>query len=377
MKRGLHRRVAGARLKTSDARARVARSEVAEAGLRRAQLMAGLAHVVTGPRGEFESWSETLPELIGVAPSRMPASTREWLEYIHPEDRALFRDKCIATAREGLPSYVEYRLRGPSGSWINVRQIMEPIRAGQRAPRWFNTLQDVTHDRRVTDRLGRALEQSRVQARSLGELTRRVTTLQEKERRDLARELHDRVGQNLALLGIHLARLRAEASGRESAERIADCQALLEATGRLVQDLLTELKPPMLASYGLLEALRWHARDFALRTGIAVDIGGADPEPRLGAEIEMALFRITQAALTNVAQHAGAKHIWVRLERNGPQLGFEVRDDGKGFDPERAIASGRWGLTAMRERAEAIGGRLRIVSAPGKGARLIVEARAE
>ena len=118
-----------------------------EAGLRRAQVMAELAHVVTGPDGFFESWSETLPQLIGVDSAGMPKSTREWLELIHPDDRALFRNTSIDADRHGTRMSVEYRIRHEDGAWIHVSQVMEPIDAPADTTakmRWFNTLQDVT-----------------------------------------------------------------------------------------------------------------------------------------------------------------------------------------------------------------------------------------
>ena len=205
-------------------------------------------------------------------------------------------------------------------------------------------------------------------------LGRRLATLQEKERRDIARELHDRVGQSLTALGLNLESLRAAQPGEEALRRIEDSRALLEQTGRTITDVLTELKPPMLASYGLLDALRFHAREFSRRTGIEVRVDGV--EERFAPEIEMTLFRIGQAALNNVAQHAQAKSVRVTVERAGVRVRFAIRDDGAGFDTDKALASGRWGFAAMRERAEAIDGTLRIDSAPGRGTGVVVEFQA-
>jgi two-component system sensor histidine kinase UhpB len=229
--------------------------------------------------------------------------------------------------------------------------------------------------REVEADLESALEQRAQQEGTLRALTQRLVTLQERERRDIARELHDRIGQNLSALSINLARLggRQESAGGSEA-RIAECTSLVEATALAIQNLLTELKPPMLANYGLLDALRFHAREFSRRTGIAVDVRGPDAAERLQPEIEMALFRVAQAALDNVARHAQAKKVQLSLDRAEGQVQFEIRDDGVGFDPRGARAAGRWGLGGMRERAEAIGGRLRIESSPGSGARVIVEA---
>ncbi len=125
-----------------------------EAGLHRAQLVAKLAHVITGPGGTFETWSETLPKLIGVDPAGMPKSTREWLDIVHPDDHARFRAKAIEAGREGARMDVEYRLRRADGTWIQLRQVIEPLQSqtdAEGGTRWFSTLQDVTEQKRAVE----------------------------------------------------------------------------------------------------------------------------------------------------------------------------------------------------------------------------------
>src|SRR6266850_4811576 len=126
-----------------------------EAGLRRAQLMARLAHVVTTPDGTFESWSETLSQLVGVDAAQMPKSTREWLQLLHAEDRGAFRARALEAATERERVDVEYRLRRADGAWRNIRQTMEPLSGAdaQGKIRWFNTLQDVTERKRTEQNL--------------------------------------------------------------------------------------------------------------------------------------------------------------------------------------------------------------------------------
>lgn len=127
-----------------------------EAGLRRAQAMARLAHVITGPRGEFESSSESLPRLIGVEPAHVPASTREWLELVHPEDRADFRATAIEAARTGKRFECEYRLRRADGAWMHIKQVSEPLVGTPEVSgelRWFGTLQDVTEQKQIAQDL--------------------------------------------------------------------------------------------------------------------------------------------------------------------------------------------------------------------------------
>jgi diguanylate cyclase (GGDEF)-like protein/PAS domain S-box-containing protein len=122
-----------------------------EAGLRRAQAMASLAHVITGPEGRFESFSESMPNLLGVDPARTPTDTRAWLAWVHPDDRGYFRGKAIEAGRTGGRTELEYRLRRSDGAWISVRQVMEPMEEGAIAgmrTRWFNTIQDISEQKR-------------------------------------------------------------------------------------------------------------------------------------------------------------------------------------------------------------------------------------
>jgi signal transduction histidine kinase/PAS domain-containing protein len=126
-----------------------------EAGLHRAQQMAKLAHVITRPDGSFEGWSETLPQLAGLDDAAMPRSTRAWLEIVHPEDRDLFRRTALEAAASGARGEVAYRLRRAGGDWIFVQQTMEPLGGAGGGGRWFNTLQDMTEQRRADEKINR------------------------------------------------------------------------------------------------------------------------------------------------------------------------------------------------------------------------------
>lgn len=128
------------------------------AGFRRAQLMANLAHVVTAPDGSFETWSETLPQLLGFKPTDIVASTRKWLELVHPDDRQRFRATALAARDKSERSELQYRLCRADGAWIHVRQVMEPIPGGpgkRGTYRWFNTIQDITLQVEAQNRISR------------------------------------------------------------------------------------------------------------------------------------------------------------------------------------------------------------------------------
>jgi diguanylate cyclase (GGDEF)-like protein/PAS domain S-box-containing protein len=142
---------------TERMRLKVALQEQA-AGLQRAQLLAKLAHVITGPGGAFVKWSETLPQLIGVTPAAMPQSTRAWLDILHEDDREKFRTKSIEAAKTGARVDVDYRLWRGDGELIHVRQVIEPIegQSGQQdGLMWFCTIQDVTEQTRAQERIKR------------------------------------------------------------------------------------------------------------------------------------------------------------------------------------------------------------------------------
>jgi PAS domain S-box-containing protein/diguanylate cyclase (GGDEF)-like protein len=130
--------------------------KVTETALLRAQTMAKLAHIVAGPDGDFESWSETMPQMMGIDSAAMPRNTREWLDVVHPEDRAQVRANFIEAAKTGRRVEFEYRLRRADGYWININQTSEalldaPVVSGK--PRWFGTLQDVTERKRAEESL--------------------------------------------------------------------------------------------------------------------------------------------------------------------------------------------------------------------------------
>ncbi|HEX9396387.1 MAG TPA: EAL domain-containing protein [Burkholderiales bacterium] len=136
-----------------------------EVGLHRAQALAKLSHVITGPDGEFESWPETLPRMIGRQPAEMPRNTREWLETVHPEDREKLRATAIAAGRSSKRLEVEYRLQRGDSSWIRIRQVSEPLDStpgATGARRWIGTMQDVTEQQRMVHDLLASEERYRV-----------------------------------------------------------------------------------------------------------------------------------------------------------------------------------------------------------------------
>jgi len=215
-------------------------------------------------------------------------------------------------------------------------------------------------------------------ANDVRQLLSRLVTAQELERRRVADDLHDMIGQNLSALGIELAALNAGLS-RESriaaTPRVEAMSRLLGTVVDAIRGVMTELRPVALEEFGLAAALRWQAAEFTRRTGINAAVEAAAGLSRLAPSLELVLFRIVQEALTNIAKHSGARNASVLLSQDAGMVRLVVADDGRGFaDPLGARSAGRggWGLPAMRERAEAHGGELR-VELPGQGAKIIAE----
>ena len=197
-------------------------------------------------------------------------------------------------------------------------------------------------------------------------LSRGLLEVQETERRELARELHDQMGQMLTALTFNLEGLRRAEGPRHEAtvtESLAIVQRLLHG----VRDLSFRLRPAMLDDMGLREALRWFVDREAGRAGVRATLTAALTSTRLPAALETAIFRIVQEALTNVARHAKAKTVAVEVTERGGAIHLLVADDGVGFDADAARRRLSLGLIGMEERAARLGGTLEIESVPGHG----------
>jgi PAS domain S-box-containing protein len=215
----------------------------------------------------------------------------------------------------------------------------------------------------------------------LRDLAHRLVAAQEQERRQVARDLHDQIGQSLAVLNINLSLTRAQLSSDSATRvdaRLLEAIKIVDQTADHIRNVMAELRPVILDDYGLVAALRWYARHFARQTDLAVLLEIEEPPsaPRLPAELETALFRIAQEALTNVVKHAHATLATLKLTMRDQTIHLEISDDGVGFNtgavhrPSKRLSLG---LTTMQERVEAFGGRLLIEAAPGQGTRIVAE----
>ena len=202
-------------------------------------------------------------------------------------------------------------------------------------------------------------------------LSKRVLSIQEEERRNISRELHDDIGQSLAALKIGLYRL-GQRPVAEQSSLLAECVAAADETIEKLRALSLELRPPQLDQLGMEDALRWLVERQRNATGLDIKCHfNGLLKKRAPAALETVCYRIVQEALNNATRHANAKSIMIQVEANARLLRFTVHDDGAGFDEPaarlRALHSGSFGLISMEERAHLAGGRLRLRTVPGGG----------
>jgi signal transduction histidine kinase len=201
----------------------------------------------------------------------------------------------------------------------------------------------------------------------LRELTRHLERIKEEERRALAREVHDDIGSTLTALKFELARLVKDLGERPlAAPRILAMQELLAHAVEASHRIQHNLRPPVLDA-GLVEALQWLARGFSTRTGVPVQFETNREELSLAPEHAVALYRVGQEALANVAKYAQARRVSMQLFAAADEVTLEIADDGVGFDPQMLEASPGFGLKSLVERARGLGGWAEVAASPGRG----------
>ena len=331
-------------------------------------------------RGEVQWYSERWFEYTGQPPQA--ALGQGWSEVVHPEDLPETL-RCWRKAAQTAQPYMRvHRLRRRDGEFRWFLARAEPLYAPDgRVTLWFGSATDIHEQRtarelleqRVMDRT-RALERSSELRR---QLLRRVETLQDDERRRIARELHDSLGQLLSAMLLSLTNFRQQLSSTAAVEHFTKMQRLLEAADHELDRIVFTLRPTALEDSGLADAVAAYVGTWSELSGPSVDllVEGLDGR-RLPPQLEAAVFRVIQEALNNIAKHAHAGSVNVSLECRGRKLIASVEDDGVGFEPEQAepVEGSRpsWGLLSMRERIEALGGTFAIESRVGRGTTVLL-----
>jgi PAS domain S-box-containing protein len=300
-----------------------------------------------------------------------------WMEYLHPDDKKDSLEQWLQCVKSGKGYESEYRIRGVDNQyrWFRARAV--PLRnADGGIIKWYGSCSDI-HDSKMLERSIRdnAIQlENLVDSRTaeLRKLSGRLMTLQDEERRRIAREIHDGLGQELAAGKMILDGILAKNASPAVSQAANDVSQLVDRAISQVRTISHLLHPPLLDEVGLVSALRWFLEGLSERSGIAVRLE-IDPTDlrRLRPELETAIFRIVQEALTNMFRHSGARNGGVRLVEQNGNITITVRDDGKGIEdgvirlhPESVGV----GIGGMRQRVAELGGSLRLANAsPGTG----------
>jgi PAS domain S-box-containing protein len=308
-----------------------------------------------------------------------------WLEYMHADDRDRSLELWMRCVESGQLYESEYRLRGADGQyrWFRARAV--PLKEPDgTVVKWYGTCSDI-HDSKVLEQSIResASELERmvdIRTVELRRLSSRLMTLQDEERRRIAREIHDGLGQELAAAKMILDGIMAKDSSPSVRQAANDSSQLVDRAIKQVRTISHLLHPPLLDEVGLVSALRWYLEGLSERSGIEVQLEVDPPNlGRLRPELETAIFRIIQEALTNMFRHSGARNGTVSVKEGDGRIAVTVRDDGRGIE-EQVIQlrpeSVGVGIGGMRQRVSELGGRLRLANAnPGTIVEVIIPSR--
>jgi two-component system sensor histidine kinase UhpB len=305
------------------------------------------------------------------------------MSYLHPEDA---RDVQVRwdQATRGEKYEAEYRIRDRDGEyrWFRARAV--PIRDTEgNITKWYGSCSDI-HDskllehsiRETAERLEKMVDE---RTTALRHLSSRLMALQDEERRRIARELHDGLGQELIAAKMIIDGILLD-SGNPSAQLAGEASALVDRAIQQTRSISHLLHPPLLDEVGLHSAVQWYLDGFTKRSGIETTLEIQPSEfPRLAPELETAAFRIIQEALSNVFRHSAARSCKVSLAQTDSQIAVTVRDDGKGIGimvSELQPGSIGMGIGGMRQRVKEFGGELRLENAnPGTLVEVVIPSR--
>jgi PAS domain S-box-containing protein len=324
---------------------------------------------------------ENIPAVVYVTSGdgRLRLVNRAWEELFRlPRDRALGRH-----TEEVFAPELAQRFLASDRQVIETAAPLafEELLDIQGRPRWFHTVKFPLRDAAgrvdavggisldITDRR-RAEGALRDYSERLQALSRRLVKVQEEERRHLARELHDEIGQLLTAVFYNVQALKGSCAPALW-PRLDETVGIVDRAIGQVRSLSLDLRPPILDDLGLAAAIRWYVDWQSRRTGLAAQVVAPPSGASLPPEVKNSCFRVAQEALTNVVRHARARQVWLELHQHEDEVRLVVRDEGVGFDvaaARRRAARGEcFGLLGMQERVELLGGRIAIESEPGRG----------
>ncbi len=320
----------------------------------------------------FPYLSEGCHSLLGLSAPQLQQAPALFLDLILPYDRVSYRDAMQVSAATLRSWNWEGRIwveAWKDVKWINLRSTPHARAAPQDGVQWDGIMTNITESK---------LEQLEVRhsRARLAELTAHMDNVKEQERTRIAREIHDDLGGNLTAIKMALAilsrRLPPESSQLQAKAAYVD--ALVDRTIEAVHRISLDLRPSVL-DFGIVAALEWQIKEFGKHAGIDCVFSSTQSEIDLGQDEATALFRIVQEALTNIAKHAGATRVTVRLVRARHHVSLKITDNGSGMVQSDRAKAQAFGIRGMVERADALGGSVTLSHAPGGGTVVAIKIR--
>ena len=321
----------------------------------------------------FPYASDAIREIYRVSPADAMADAAPVFAAIHPDDHDRVVVSLLESAHGVSPWVQEFRVQFGDATvrWLLGNALAQ--READGGTLWHGFITDVTERRLADDELAahRAEATLGESRQRLRELVVQIEKALEDERKYVAREIHDELGQVLTALrmSLLLMEMRFCALDPALATLVLDMKALVDRAIDGVRNVALNLRPTAL-DQGLVGAVQWLCHDFSRRTGLPCALQGPDEAVEMEESRSVVVFRIVQESLTNITRYALASRVDIALRRHGDALRLEVRDDGQGFDVAAAKKKNTYGLLGMRERAKALGARLDIQSSPGHGTRI-------
>jgi PAS domain S-box-containing protein len=310
--------------------------------------------------GHFLDTNTSASRLLGYSREELAAMTLD--QVLLPEDNAE-NPVQFDVLSAGISTVKIHRMRRKDGSVVITEVRSQQLPDG----RFLSVIRD------MTERI-KAEEELKSSYKAVRSLTAHLQNIREEERTNIAREIHDELGQQLTVLKMDVAWLNKKFHGSDEKadHRLKDLLVMLDETVKSVRRISSQLRPSLLDDLGLTAAMEWQLGEFEKRAGIKTSFSAPHDEIPIPEASKTALFRIFQESLTNVVRHAAAKKVSVELKEVNKKLVMSIADNGKGFDPLKVTEKKTLGILGMKERSEMVGGTYEINSKPGEGTSVIV-----
>jgi len=341
-----------------------------EHDLAEAQRMAGLGNWRFDIMANTVRWSEELYRIFDVEKTEFGGLYESFLDRVYPDDMSLVLEKNRIVRETGEPFEVEYRIVTQAGQLKHIREVGYAIKdATGRVVGLFGTAQDITIRKKVEEEL-------RSYQDALRALASELAIVEERERHRIATDLHDNIGQALAIANIKMGALRKYTKVPEVTAAVDEIRRLIEDAIGYTRSLTFELSPPILYELGLIPALSWLAEQFQDQHGIPFEVSDDERPKPMDEEMQITLFKVVKELLMNIVKHAKARKAVISLHREAGSIRITVEDDGMGFDTSalKTPKTGGFGLFNIREQLHFIGGSLKIDSAPLSGTKVTIVA---